>query len=936
MRLLSALFSLAMLVLGAAVVGGILVFNYYSRDLPDYSYLKDYQPPILTRIYADDGRMMATIAAEQRVFVPVPAIPKRVIDAFLSAEDEDFYHHGGVDYSGVLRAALINLHNLGRERHPMGASTITQQVAKNMLLTNEVSLARKVREAILAMRLEKALSKDRILEIYLNEIFLGNRSYGVAAAALNYFNKSLDELTLAEAAYLAALPKAPNSYHPVRDHDAAVGRRNWVLERMAVNGVISQEDKALAQQEPLQMRRRDDAETVSADYFSEEVRRQLIGQFGQEKVLEGGLAVKTSLDPLLQKLATHALRDGLIDYDRRERGYRGPLSHLANISDWLRQVKKIARPPGAEDWELAVVTGFKDGEALISLADDSVGPAPVSAGKVGQGGEEKPPAPQDAASAGVIHGFIPWAEMKWARRELSDGSFGPAVRKPGDVLKTGDVVMVEPVKAGDDGKPYRDGAYTLRQVPAVQGAIVALDPNTGRVRAMSGGFSARISQFNRATQAYRQPGSAFKPFIYMAALDKGFTPSSLILDAPFEYFQGPGLPLWRPENYSQEFYGPTPLRVGIEKSRNVMTVRLANAIGMPAVVQYAKKFGIVDDMPELLSFSLGAKETTPMRLAAAYGMIVNGGRWIVPSLIDRVQDREGKTVWRADQRACAGCQDLGWSPDMLPPDIPDTRAEVEDPRTAYQMVSIMQGVVQRGTAARLRELGFPLAGKTGTTNDSKDAWFLGFTPDLVCGVYIGYDDPKPLGSHETGASVALPVFKEFIAAAMKDKPAIPFRVPPGLRMVRINAGTGALASVGDRNAIWEAYIPGTEPQEDQPRPVLDGSVTGSASEGAAAALAPGSVSSGAYEESGDIGVTVIEGGQPAPVSASLQQGATSAPPVPQTTASAPLSPPPVSFPSTPQAAPVPPSTSAQGISAGRQEPAAAATPAAIMGTGGLY
>lgn len=804
MRFLSALFTLGLLVVAAGAVGLVALFNHYGKDLPDYSYLKDYQPPTLSRIYADDGRMMATIAEEQRVFVPIASIPKRVKDAFLSAEDQDFYSHNGIDYSGVMRAILVNVQNMGRDRHPMGASTITQQVAKNMLLTNEVSIERKIKEAILATRLEKVLTKDRILEIYLNEIFLGNHSYGVAAAALNYFNKSLDELTIAEAAYLAELPKAPNSYNPVRDHEAAVARRNWVIDRMAVNGRISSEERDAAQKEPLEMHPRDAGETVAADYFAEEVRRQAVEKFGEDDVLEGGLAIKTSLDPRLQALASKALRNGLISFDRRERGWRGPVAHLSSFADWQKQLRHIAVPAGGEEWMLAVVLDLTNTEAHLGLADDK-------------------------------RGTIPWNEMKWARRELADDQFGPAIHRPSDVLAAGDVVMVEAVKAGDDGKPYPADTFTLRQVPVVQGALIALDPNTGRVFAMNGGFSARISQFNRATQAARQPGSSFKPFVYMAALDKGFTPSSLILDGPFEYVQGPGLPLWHPENYDGDYLGATPLRVGIEKSRNVMTVRLANAIGMPTVVQYAKKFGVVDDMPELLSFSLGAKETSPLRMAAAYGMIVNGGKKITPSFIDRVQDRDGKTIWRADQRDCSGCQADGWAPNAAPPDIPDNREEIEDPRTAYQMVSIMTGVVQRGTAARLRDLGFPLAGKTGTTNDAKDAWFIGFTPDLVAAVYVGFDDPKPLGSHETGASVAVPIFKEFMGEAMKGKPAVPFRQPPGLRMVRINPATGALAAMGDKEAIWEAYIPGTEPQEGQSRPVLDTSATGSASNGASGA-----------------------------------------------------------------------------------------------------
>ncbi|MGB9153923.1 MAG: penicillin-binding protein 1A, partial [Alphaproteobacteria bacterium] len=819
MRLFSALLSLGLLVIGLGAVLVVGVFAHYSKDLPDYTYLKDYQPPTLSRIYADDGRMMAVVASEQRLFVPINDIPKRVIDAFLSAEDADFYQHGGVDYEGIVRAIAVNLQNVGRERHPMGASTITQQVAKNMLLTNEVSLSRKIREAILATRLEKVMSKDRILEIYLNEIFLGEHSYGVAAAALNYFNKSLDELTVPEAAYLAALPKAPNNYNPVRDHAAAIARRNWVIGRMAENGRITHEEAAAAQQEPLLTKSRDEADSVTADYFSEEVRRQLVDKFGEDEVMEGGLAVKTSLDPKLQTAATQALRDGLISFDRRERGWRGPVVHIPDLTDWQKKLKSISIPAGGEFWQLAVVSGLKNNEAQISFADGT-------------------------------HAHIPWTELSWARRELADNEFGPAIHQPSDVLNVGDVIMVEPVKQDDKGKAYPADTYTLRQIPIVQGAIVVLDPHTGRVFAMNGGFSTKISQFNRATQAMRQPGSSFKPFVYMAALDKGFTPASMIMDTPFDYFQGPGLPLWHPENYGDEDFGPSPLRVGIEKSQNVMTVRIAKSIGMPIVVEYAKKFGIVDDMPELLSFSLGAKETTPMHLVTAYGMIVNGGKKISTSIIDRVQDHDGNTIWRADNRDCKGCQTAGWTAQLTPPDIPDTREQIEDPRTAYQMVHILEGVVQRGTAHSLHDIDFPLAGKTGTTNDSKDAWFIGFTPDLVCGVYVGFDNPVPLGSKETGASVAVPIFRSFITEAIKDKPPIPFRVPPGLRMVRVNPATENIATPADKNTIWEAFIPGTEPQEGQVRPVLDGSVTTSstpvengmpapaATEGAPDAVAP--------------------------------------------------------------------------------------------------
>ncbi len=781
------------MLLGAGVASVILMaaFSHYSKDLPEYGYLKSYQPPTLSRIYADDGRMMAVVASEQRLFAPIKTIPQRVIDAFLSAEDSDFYKHDGVDYIGIVRAALINLQNLGRDRHPMGASTITQQVAKNMLLSNEVSISRKIREIIIARRLEKALGKDRILEIYLNQIFLGNRSYGIAAAALNYFSKSLDELTVAEAAYLAALPKAPNNYNPTRDYNAAVARRNWVIGRMVDDGRLSREEGDKAEEEILATRMRAPGQSVTADYFSEEVRRELVDRFGEEQVLEGGLAVKTSLEPKLQNLATKALRDGLISFDRRERGWRGPVAHFADFDDWQNRIKKVAVPAGAEDWQMAIVFSLRNTEAQIAFHDNA-------------------------------RGRIPWSEMSWARKELANNKFGPAISRPGDVLKVGDIVMVEPVKQDAEGKPYPESTYTLRQVPVVQGAIVALDPHTGRVFAMNGGFSTKISQFNRATQAMRQPGSAFKPFVYMAALDKGFTPASLILDEPAEYEQGPGLPMWKPENYDEEsFGGPIPLRLGIEKSLNVVTVRLANEIGMATVADYAKKFGIVDEMPELLSFSLGAKETTPLKLVTAYGMIVNGGKKITPTLIDRVQDRDGKTIWRADNRECKGCRSDTWSAQSPAPDFPDMREQVEDARTAYQMLSILQGVVQRGTASgRLRDIDFPLAGKTGTTNDNKDAWFIGVTPDLVCGVYVGFDNPVQLGSRETGASVAVPIFKAFITEAIKDMTPIPFRMPPGLRMVRVNPHTEELAPPSDKEAIWESFIPGTEPQEGETRPVL--------------------------------------------------------------------------------------------------------------------
>ncbi len=785
MRFFTYLASIALLLLIVGLCAAFYLFSVYSRDLPEYKFLADYRLPLLSRVYADDGRLLSTIAAEQRVFMPIAAIPKRVRDAFISAEDKDFYNHIGIDPMGIGRAILDYSKKVSQGRRAGGASTITQQVAKNFLLGDEYSFSRKIKEAILAVRMERALSKDRILELYLNKIFLGNRSYGVAAAAQNYFARSLDELTIAEAAYLAALPKAPNNYNPERFMDKAIERRNWVIGRMLEDGRITAAEAKTAMAEPITTRQRPTEQTVSADYFAEEVRRQLIERFTEKDVTEGGLMVRTSVDPVMQATATKTLREGFLYFDMRVRGYRGAVAKLKNPQNWKAELAGIAHPSGAEDWSLAAVLQVKNDKAEIGLRDGT------------------------GAS-------VPWDEMRWARKELAKG-FGPPVKKPADVVGVGDVILVEPVDAAKK-------IYALRQVPKVSGAIVAMNPHTGRVYAMTGGFSAQISQFNRATQAFRQPGSAFKPFIYLAALDKGLTPSSLVLDAPFAYRQGPGLPLWRPENYSQKFYGPTPLRAGLEKSRNVMTVRLANHIGMPVVADYAKKFGINDEMPNLLSFALGAKETTVLRLTTAYAMLDNGGKKITPTLIDRVQDRDGRTIWRRDNQQCPLCQvtEAMATTAAPPPAVADVREQIADPRTVYQLVTMLQGVCERGTAAKLRDLGKPVAGKTGTTNDSKDVWFVGFTPDLVVGVFVGYDTPQTLGSRETGGSLAVPIFEAFMQEVLKDKPATPFRTPPGLNLMRVDAATGQPAGEGTTHAIWEAYIPGTEPGE-QAVTVLDGS-----------------------------------------------------------------------------------------------------------------
>ena len=763
-------------VLGAGLAG--LAYWHFSRDLPDYQQLADYEPPIVTRVHAGDGRLLAEYASERRVFVPFTAIPPRVVDAFLAAEDKNFYSHPGIDLPSIVRAALTNFERVGSNRRPVGASTITQQVAKNFLLTSEVSFDRKIKEALLALRIEQALPKDRILELYLNEIYLGGGAYGVAAAAINYFNKSLDELTIEEAAYLGGLPKGPNNYNPQRFPEAAKVRRDWVLSRMREDGYITIEQETAAIATPIVTRRREETELVAAPYFAEEVRRELLARYGEKGLYQAGLSVRTSLDPALQAIADRSLRTGLIAYDRRH-GWRGPVAHIAApVQEWSQKLAAIAQPAGAGEWRLAVVLATDGEGASIGLPSDA-------------------------------RGRIPFAELRWARPELPDQHVGAIPKVAADVVKPGDVVLVEAL-GGDAKQPL----HALRQIPEVSGAIISMDPHTGRVLAMAGGYSYEMSQFNRATQAKRQPGSAFKPFVYLTALENGFTPSTLILDAPFVADQGPGLPKWKPTNYNTtSFNGPTPLRVGVEQSKNMMTARLGAVVGLDKVAHTVETFGILDRMPLQYAMLLGAGETTPLRLATAYAMLVNGGKRVTPSFIDRVQDRDGKTIARADTRSCEGCNEVDWH-GQAPPVLPDTRDTVVDAASAYQIVSILQGVVERGTGRVIASVGKPLAGKTGTTNDYQDNWFMGFSPDLAAGVYVGFDNPHSLGEKEEGAHNAAPVFRDFMAAALKNTPATAFRIPPGIRLVRVNAATGQLARPGDRTVIYEAFKPGTEPNGD--------------------------------------------------------------------------------------------------------------------------
>ncbi|MEQ9643788.1 MAG: penicillin-binding protein 1A [Alphaproteobacteria bacterium] len=780
--------SLSLLMLAGIIGGAVAAFVLwsYARELPDYRQLAVYEPPVMSRVHAADGTLIAEYARERRLFVPIETMPKVVIDAFLSAEDKTFYQHPGVDLPGILGAVLINVKNLGSDRRPVGASTITQQVAKNFLLTNEVSLARKVKEAILAFRIENAFSKDRILELYLNEIYLGFGSYGVAAASLNYFDKSLDELTVPEAAYLAALPKAPSNYHPIRRPEAARQRRDWVLGQMADNGVIDDSALKAYRELPLEVRPPEPAESVNAANFAEEVRREMVDRYGDKGLYEGGLSIRSTLDGRLQQIAHEELRKGLRDYDRRH-GWRGPIATLTEAElagNWAEAVAALPKPDGLAPWDMAVALKVGERDVEIGLADGR-------------------------------RGLILFDELRWARPWMEGQLLGPSVRRAGDVVDVGDVVAVEPVvdlRAEEDRPAGELPRFSLRQIPEINGAIVAMDPHTGRVLAMVGGYSYDASQFNRATQAQRQPGSSFKPFVYAAALDHGFSPNSLVLDAPFVLDQG-AIGIWKPENYTSKFYGPSTLRLGIEKSRNLMTVRLAQEVGMPVVIDYARRFGIVDDMPPYLPMALGAGETTLLRLTTAYAMLVNGGKRIVPSLVDRVQDRRGNTIYRHDQRDCPGCVTNRWR-GQFQPILPDTREQVISPQTAYQVVNMLQGVVQRGTGIRIRVIGKPLAGKTGTTNESRDAWFMGFAPDLAVGVYTGFDEPKSLGKKETGSSLGVPIFRDFMARALEQAPSTPFRVPPGIKLVRVDARTGMPAEPGDARTIMEAFRADADPMQD--------------------------------------------------------------------------------------------------------------------------
>ncbi|HYF09152.1 MAG TPA: PBP1A family penicillin-binding protein [Acetobacteraceae bacterium] len=787
-RLFRFAFLSGLVLLAIGGIAGYVAYRHVSADLPDYRWLATYEPPQMSRIYASDSRLMAELATERRIFVPIEAIPRRVQQAFVAAEDQRFWEHGGIDPLGILRALVTAAENLGRGRRMGGASTITQQVAKNMLVGSERSIMRKLREAILAVRIEGALSKERILELYLNEIYLGSQAYGVAAAAQMYFNKSLDELSIAEIAFLAALPKAPNNYNPQRFPEAARIRRDWVIDRMAEDGYITAEEARAAKAEPINARptRRPDM-VAGGQHYTEEVRRELIQRFGPEQTTMGGLVVRTSIEPPLQQAAERALREGLLGYDRRRGGWRGPLTRItATTTEWMPALEATPRPPGGlPEWQMAVVLEVREREARVAWLER----------------------PDRRAAAQPRTGTLTIEDHAWARAATIPRvpqaaiQLGPQPRRMADIVAVGDVVFVEPqgVPAAQGRVVTRADRVILRQAPMVEGAVVALDPQTGRVLAMAGGWSFDRSWYNRATQAMRQPGSSFKPFVYIAALEQGIPPNQELLDEPVEIMTAQGV--WRPQNYSAgTANGWVTMRQAMERSLNLVTVRLAQQVGMERVSDAAGRFGVIPNMPRYLAMSLGAGETTVLRMAAGYAAFANGGRQVVPSFIDSVQDRRGRVIWRADHRQCDRCAAPG--PDDGPPELSGERPRVTDPIAAFQMVSILQGVVQRGTGTRAGAgLNRPIAGKTGTTDDYKDNWFVGFTPDIVVAVWLGFDEPRSLGQGETGGQNAAPIFREVLAAALRDSPPVPFRAPPGVALVRIPVGNGT---------ILEPFRPGTE------------------------------------------------------------------------------------------------------------------------------
>jgi len=729
----------------------LIVLWTFSNSIPDYRLLKNYKPPVSSKMYSGNGELVADFSKEKRIFVPYKAIPKNVINSFLSAEDKNFFSHPGVDAKGVIRAIIKNIQNVITSKRLEGASTITQQVAKNFLLTNEVSFNRKIKEAILAFRIERALSKERILELYLNQIYLGSGAYGVAAASLEYFDKSIKELNYNEAALLAALPKAPSKYNPYRNKDLAKFRRDLVLKNLYENNFIDERKYLKFKNQAIKLKKIKKVFLENSQYYIEDVRKSVIEKLTYEKVYNQGYNINTPINLELQKIATQSLRNGLVNYDRRK-GWRGPIKNIEYSKNWYKKIEKKIRLEKSIQWQIAIIKKINQFNTIIETEKG-------------------------------LQGSINYKEISWTKKEFKD------------LFKIGDVIYVKKVKTN---------LYSLQQLPKINGGIVVMDPFTGRVLALSGGFSFKNSEFNRASQALRQPGSAFKPFVYALALENQYTPSSLVLDAPLVLDQGMDLKKWKPENYGKKFYGPSTLRVGLEKSRNLMTVRIAQSLGIDKVAEYSKKMNIYDNPEELLSISLGSAETTLLKLTSAYCSFVNGGKLIKPILIDRIQDGEGNTIIKNENRRCIDCEKISYTGKEFPK-IEDIYEQVLSPQTAYQITSILQGVIKRGTGKRLKKLGLNIAGKTGTTNENTDAWFVGFTSNLVIGVYVGMDNPQPLGKFETGSKAALPIFEEFIKKSIKKSNARPFKVADEMTLMVIDSMTGEKAKFTSKNTIIESY-----------------------------------------------------------------------------------------------------------------------------------
>ncbi len=740
---------LSIFLLTVIVIFGILWT--FSNNIPDYKFLKNYKPPVSSKMYSGNGDLVADFSKEKRIFVPYSAIPSNVINAFLSAEDKNFFTHPGVDAKGVLRATFNNITNIMTSKRLEGASTITQQVAKNFLLTNEVSINRKIKEAILAFRIERALNKERILELYLNQIYLGSGAYGVAAASLEYFDKSIKELNYGEAALLAALPKAPSRYNPYNNIDLAKFRRDLVLKNLNQNGFLNLEKYNEYKNQNIKLKKKKKIYLEDAQYYIEDVRKNIIDKLTYEKVYKQGYNINTPINLNLQKIATESLRNGLIAYDQRK-GWRGSITNMKYHDNWHKNINKKYKLEKSTNWEIAIVKEIGQFQTKIETRDK-------------------------------LNGLIKFNEISWTKKEFKE------------ILKVGDLIYVKKIK---------DNLYSLKQLPKINGGIVVMDPYTGRVLALSGGFSFKSSEFNRATQALRQPGSAFKPFVYALALENKFTPSSLVLDAPLVLDQGVDLKKWKPENYGKKFYGPSTLRIGLEKSRNLMTVRIAQNLGVDKIAKFSKDLKIYDNPEELLSISLGSAETTLLDLTSAYSSFVNGGKLISPIIIDRIQDSEGNTIINNENRKCMNCDKISYTGKDYP-QIEDNYEQVMSEQTAYQVTTILEGVIKRGTGKKLRDLQLNLAGKTGTTNENTDAWFIGFTSNLVIGVYVGMDNPEPLGKFETGSKAALPIFREFIEKSVKKSEARPFKVPEKMTLMVIDPLTGQKAKFNSKNTIIESY-----------------------------------------------------------------------------------------------------------------------------------